>query len=365
MGVFAIASGGVGKKTPIRHCQDLWASVPHLEEHLAPDSLTSASFVDKISSKPKLLESTGEEYHPLLVASEEIGFFFLQYDLTQLSGWSKALDCDSRLGQQRRYKGPDAIECKNPSLSFILAGQPGIFNQLFPAEAYDQGFMGRSIILFCDKADKREAPDNADDLWECLVEDMQSIAEMEGQFELEEGVWEKMREVHEDFLVISENPPHPRFAPYFRRKAVHGIKVAMALSAAESDAMILTLDHFNHALELLDQSEVGAQRAFRAAKNDEESLLINQILLDLRNEGKIRVKKQDLYRRLFDFTHPANMPILIETMINAGFLKKTDDKDSLILAPDHRKTEGKENVEEIKGKEDGGALVDFSQRKLE
>lgn len=352
-GLFTIARSGVGKSTPMVACEKLWLSTS-LGDYISPKSLSNASFYDRMM-KNRRLTSDGSEYHSVLIICPEILTFFVSdYDPQQLSSWGSAIDCVDVLDQQRRTQGKNAIGCVNPCLSFYLAGTPGAFNRRFPEAAYDQGIMGRSIIVYGEEPGRSLPPDNSPDLWAALREDIDKIANLEGEFTVDEDAIGEMNAEDARSEEIIKRLPHPRLEGYYNRRHVHGMKVAMALSVARSDDMHITRDHYLEAMGLLKENEPNVRKAFQTPKQDEDALSINELILNFREMGKVRVKLREIYQWWHGKVTPAKIPMLVDTMLNAGMLKKTNVDGDFVLAPEAELLEEESNVEELKyAKEQG------------
>jgi len=265
LGVFLVAPGGVGKSKAIDLVEKAWRSIPALR--VSPKSLTAASFCDAIRKKARR-DRNDQPYHPLLVASDELVSFFLGYDKEQLGYWSQAIDCVDVLSQQRRGLGTDEIGCTNPSLSFLLGGQPGAFNTYFPDAAYDQGFMGRAIIVFHERKHHGSQHPKANSLFRQIKADLALVADLEGQFTLEEGVLDLLAAEDLRNEEILENLAHPRLEAYYNRKHIHALKIAMAFSAARESSLHIAKKDYTDALALLARTETEMVSAFVAPKQD-------------------------------------------------------------------------------------------------
>ena len=342
LGVFLISPGGGGKTSATKVCEEFWAEIPSL--CVAPKSLTAASFCDTIGSSGKGIE----DHHSLLIVSDELLSFFLGYDREQLAYWSQAIDCSREISQQRRGLGKDKIGCLNPSLSFLLAGTPGAFNTYFPEAAYDQGLMGRCVIVYHRKKHRGKAHPRENKLGEDCIHDLGLVADMEGKFTLESGVLKLFEEEDLKNEEMIDRLPHPRLEPYFNRKHMLGLKVAMAISAARSDNMIITQACYKEALKLLGEAETCVVQAFVAPKQEEDALVIDSTMRHFWETGVKRIKKRTLVQRLYPIVAASKVPILIDTMVNAGLLK--DMETYWLVGPDPRKLEGVENVEELEPK---------------
>jgi hypothetical protein len=149
---------------------------------------------------------------------------------------------------------------KEPCVNFLAATTPRWVEQQMPLHVIGGGFASRVIFIFEDAPRQRQLYYDIDEkqvkmMKEALSADLKHIAELTGTFRHES---KKTRGLIEDWyqgLDVIAAAAGPGVEGYYNRKHIHVHKLMMLLSVAESDKLVLTKDHFEKALVILDAIE--------------------------------------------------------------------------------------------------------------
>ena len=249
--VLLVAPPGIGKTVLARVVQRLWKTVPDI--YTAPTSVTKASFVDVFAECERTVPSL-PDYHGLQLMVEEFGVFLPAYDNEFMNLLTTLYDCGR---YEERRRGNDLhITMEKTQLTMYACTTPSYLNTFMPEGAWDQGFISRCILVFSGEQQRISLfAKNASDkqLYANLKKDLRRINKMVGEFVFEPDAAKAI-----DDWYMAGNPPvpdHPKLAHYLTRRTTHVLKLMMICSAAESDDLVITLDHFNQALGLLLEVE--------------------------------------------------------------------------------------------------------------
>jgi hypothetical protein len=165
-----------------------------------------------------------------------------------------------------RTHGLEIVE--NPCVNFLAATTPKWVEQQMPIHVIGGGFASRVIFIFEDAPRTRQLyydidPSHYKRLEEALVHDLRYIQkEVKGDFKHDntrtrDFVESWYRDNADNFDLESG----PGVEGYQNRKHIHLHKVAMLLSIAESDALILRREHFEQALVILGAIEENMSHA--------------------------------------------------------------------------------------------------------
>lgn len=327
MMVLIMGETASGKSPPINLCRELWKAVPQLR--IGEDSMTAAAFYDAIAESTKILDPASHTFgHPISIAADEMAAFFVDYDKELLAAFIQAYDCRHELSQRRR--GAGTIRLDHPCLNLLLGGQPKMFPNFFPEQAFDQGFMRRVIVVYGEKKTRMpffqlaEIGDaNVDaELGDDLKHDLLAIANMTGPFTWTPDAVEKFTawDSHRE-----DWPTHPRMSQYNEHRTVNCAKIAMLLSAAESDNRIINLEHFNLAVTMLREVEHDMPKVLQATISDNDYRTVEATLDFIKDHLKLKGGKAVHESVICDFLIKhikANMvPVLIEAMIGTRDLQ--------------------------------------------
>jgi len=176
-----------------------------------------------------------------------------------------------------------------PWLNLMCGTTPAWLGQNFPKAAIEGGFVARTMFVYDDKLVlKSPFPKKLDEykkLQRELVHDLAHISSLRFEFHFtpESQAWyEKW------YLDVARFPSQPdsRTATYYIRKPYHLLKVAMALSLAESDSQYLETRFLERGLQVLAQAESRMKAAFGSVGANRELSVAHNIASNIRrNEG--------------------------------------------------------------------------------
>jgi hypothetical protein len=116
-----------------------------------------------------------------------------------------------------------------------------------------------------------------------LANDLAHISVLNGQFDFEDKAYKWYNDWYLDrsrFPMLMDN----RLQGYYMRKHIHVLKVAMALSLAENDSLLLQERDLTTALALLEEIEVDMKSAFSAVGGNLMVSDMDRILNQIKQE---------------------------------------------------------------------------------
>lgn len=166
-----------------------------------------------------------------------------------------------------KTSGNDVIE--NPIINIIACTTPSWLEGNVPEHMIGGGFTSRCIFIYADQKrqlipyPKFEVVPNFQLIQIKLVEDLRQIAKLRGEFILDQTAIAFGGEWYADH---AKNPPkhleNARFEGYIARKQTHIHKLAMVLSAAESDGLVLKKEHLFESDKIISALERDMPRVF-------------------------------------------------------------------------------------------------------
>lgn len=156
-------------------------------------------------------------------------------------------------GEQRVRRG-----CIN-----LLAGTTPSFMQTnFDAKIMDEGFSSRTFYIFANK-NRHNAffiptlDETQTESEKILKEHIRNLTTLYGQVKVEDGTFEWLEKWWNEYNNNRDKRSNqsPKLVPYYARKNIHIMKVAMALHFGESLEMMIPLFRFKEAIEILDKEE--------------------------------------------------------------------------------------------------------------
>ena len=174
---------------------------------------------------------------------------------------------------QSRGKEP----LRNINVNFLGASNPEWLAKGFKEDSFGGGFIGRIIFIFQNRRIKVAWPKKTPEqmsLRNLLVMDLQHISTLHGSFK----VTDKARDFFEDWYMAFEPDMSGRMVGYLQRKHVHMLKLAMLLSVAENDELIMREGHVKAAKVFLEQIEDLMPQAFAFVGATNEAKIAQRII---------------------------------------------------------------------------------------
>ncbi len=325
--MFVLLVGGpsVGKNQSISLTSRFWVACGQLT--IAPESLTKAALIDELNGAQKEFNYEGHHYitSPIVVSAEEFGVLLPEYDKRFLNTLCDLWDCRETC-KERTRGGGDPIVISRPCLTLLSGTTPSYLGDTMPESAYQQGFTSRMIMVFCGQKKVKdlftEIP--RDKVLEAkLVHDLKSLGNLVGEFKWTKEAKQFVEEWNRNWLL--DAPNHPRLLHYCGRRVIHGMKVAMIISASRSNDLEITLSDIMESKNQLVRVEDLMPEIFKSMTVSTDSNKITEIhrfifyycsenKVDSISESKLRhfMQKDIPVHRLTDF---------IDGMVKSNLIK--------------------------------------------
>jgi len=261
--------GRVAKSTAIRMGRRILLGVENI--FFGPDSITTQELIRQMAKI-----SVGEKQGAMTIHSSELSSLIDPSGVGMISFLIEIYDGDISYRYATKGQGRDKIE--NPVLNILAATTPSWIATGLPIEVIDHGFVARVIFVYADRPEKLVPfPTRPNlELVRKLTNDLDHISRLEGQFEWGAGA----KDMYEKYYnaLAKTMPTDYRISGFHFRKKVHMLKVAMLLSIAESDELVLECRDINTAWSLLKSVDKDMARAFSAVGKHSGASDIERIL---------------------------------------------------------------------------------------
>lgn len=302
--VFVAPPGVVQKSTTSGIAMQLLKEVPDV--NFGPDSLTWQSLIRNMSEiKEEAYIHNEGIYIPMscvTIAASEFGTF-LNPQNTEMVDVLVDL-WDGKTGAWKKTtntQGDDIIE--NPWINLIAGTTPSWIAGNMPDYMIGGGFTSRCVFVYGER--KRHlcaypmdhVPSDFEARKARLITDLKRIANLSGPFTLtaEAKEWgTRWYEEHHQNVPVHLN--NERFGGYLARKQTHIHKLAMVLSAAKRDNLVINKDDLEASNAIVTALERDMPRVFDKIGNNENTKYTKLILETIKNHRVIAMS--ELYKQL-------------------------------------------------------------------
>lgn len=254
---------------------------------------------------------------------------FLGYDdadfMTALTDW---FDCANVWKYETIARKEEEI--LGVWVNLLGATTPGLMQTAMPRTAASSGFTSRVIFVYEDRKGKT-APmqfftEEELQLEENLQQDLRTISLLRGDFKPSLA----FLDLYTNWYIMNseKNVFDVEFmAPYCERRQVHLLKLAMIMSAARGNDMLLTELDFNRALQELLAVEKKMPLAFQGVGRRQDADVLANIMSDIRVKRKTTLR--DLMRTYITDIDRETLGKILVSLEEMGFCKMVN-KDGVV-----------------------------------
>ena len=198
-------------------------------------------------------------------------------------------DCPLDFEYRTKNSGRDRV--RRGCINLLAGTTPGFIQSTFDDSLLDEGFTSRTFFIYASKNRKNQAfiPVLTQQQLEHkaeLLKHIKKLSGLYGQVKMGEGVVEFIEEWWNRVESNKKLRPNqsPKLIPYYARKNIHLLKVAMSIHFGESLDMILPLEAVKKALAILDKEELDMHKAIVIHQNETTKLMAK--VLEALKSGK-------------------------------------------------------------------------------
>lgn len=248
--------GRCKKSTAMRIGRTILTGIPDIK--FTTDSVTRERLIQDLT------QSYADGHSSMTAYSSELATLLTSSGMDMVSFLTDIYDSPPEWSHQTKMGGTNKI--KAPYLNLIAATTPDWIAKAMPMDTVGIGLTSRVVYVYQDTPRIKDPfpvlSAEQIELQQLLVKDLNQIAMLSGQFELDP----KAKAFYSEWYKARLAQPNPtgdsRLNGYFERKPMHVLKLAMVVSAATKDGLVLTEFDIQHALILLEEVEERMPKVF-------------------------------------------------------------------------------------------------------
>lgn len=349
-----ISAPGDGKSTAVNRGVDLLRDMDMIEKNLniLPNNLNTPTLFARM--KDKKTSFTVQRGKEEIAHHQHAGYFYLSegsngFDDEKsfgsfFSAVTNLYDCDSNYSTSRKVDGTTKLT--NICFNLLVAVTFEHLNKIINDKNMLGGFASRLIYVVSknkevidqdfddlDDASKKERKEYRN----ALIEDLFSIHKMSGAITMDHECAKAWKEFRGAFERQRRTLSSEKLQSIMARTVTNLQKVSMLLSISESDEKVITLKHWNKALELVMPLYDEIPSLFIQAKansSDRSAANIGSIILHMASRENLNLEKAKGYLTLKGYNQ-YNIDQNITALIATGAIRIDNGVIKVIGNPDY------------------------------
>jgi hypothetical protein len=300
---------------------------------ICADVTTKEALVKDIERSAKQEEIDGKIYthSSITIISKELSTFLGTNNIELLSWLTDLFDSHDRWEYKTKNSGTNTIF--GLWVNLLGGSTPTWLVGSVPLNAIGGGFTSRIVFVVEAGPRKRNAiptfTEKEIKLRDALISDLNDITQLKGAMKPNPEAREWFINWYEHSQV---SPLHddPRFGGYFERKHIHLLKAAMICCASESDSMIITRQHMERALFMLDAVEPSMVNAFGASGRSDNAIDIEDLKRVFKTSHQHTLTMKEISGLTWRDIPFDKLPVLLSQMVTMGLIKEKLEGGKLI-----------------------------------
>lgn len=336
--IFVAPPGIVAKSTTASIGMNLLRQVEKV--NFGPDSCTWQVLIQEMASCKELFptpEGKMLKQSAMTIAASELGTF-LDPKNTEMVDALVSLWDGQKGPWKKATKTQGNDEIMNPWINLLGCTTPAWISGAFPDYMIGGGFTSRTIFVYADRKRKLVAyphlvmkPDQSQ-LEDDLVHDLNQINKMAGEMTMTDDAVALGEAWYNDFHTNKpSNLNTEQFDGYIARKQTHIHKLAIIMSAVESNELIITVDHLEKAIQLTTAIESDMPKVFGKIGQGTHGKQAQMLRRMLSVQGE--QTQQDLYAQVYKTMSVQEFENTIKGMMKAGFCTLKQKAGKVFISP--------------------------------
>lgn len=210
-----------------------------------------------------------------------------------------------------------------PTINLLGGTTPEWLISAIPQSAVSGGFTRRVNFVYAKtRAQKIAWPQvhNHTNVWQNLIDDLRHMSTLQGEVKFDD----EASRVFEKFYLSKDCETSEwddeATASYKTTKAIHAIKLAIVLTIARRDSLVITKSDIEEAITAVTEVESTISLVFRAVGESDLAVACDRVLRFLEIKGL--AQRSDILRANWRHISHNDLDVILATMMQAGMIKE-------------------------------------------
>jgi len=299
------------------------------------DKITGAALIKDLSEATiKFVEgNTVQLCSPMMIYSSELGVFLGTdaYSSGVIADLTDLYDCPSKWEKKTIVREGEVIIA--PYVNFLAATTPQTLKDVLPVEAVGQGFTSRIMFVWAGSRRKRVPIPPWGSEYEMiknsLLKDLEQISKLRGSFQFSKEGLAYYTQFYMSHPEPEEEFEDEKLRGYASRKDTHMLKLAMILSLADKDELVLTVEDLQRSLDAIKWMESGLPHVFAGHGSSNSSQDVVRIWKQVEAGSKAAgyISHSELVRRNYANLSAVDLGKVLDTLRQGGAIDALLAKD--------------------------------------
>lgn len=227
-------------------------------------------------------------------------------------------DCPVDYEYITKTQGKDRV--RRGCLNLLAGTTPSFMRSTFDDRLMGEGFSSRTFYIFAQKNRKNQffIPPRTEEQEECrkhILEHIRKLTTLYGQVKISDETFKWLEEWWDRMESNRSLRPNKstKLIPYYARKNIHVMKLAMALHFSDSLEMMIPLETFQKAIKILDAEERNMHFAITVDESNPLAKMGKAVLKYLETGEKNFV---DMYAELWELGGKQQLEETLEYLVD-------------------------------------------------
>jgi len=334
----------VSKSTTADLAIKLLRRVPGIK--FGPDAITWQALVTSFAASAESFQC-GEEWikmSAITSCATELGNLLDPRDRQLVTNLITLYDARELFEKVTKMSGSDVVQ--NAWFNLIACTTPSWILENVPEGMIGGGLSSRILYVYADTKEKLvdwpadAVPPGITDTAFRLVQDLEHISMLAGPFSVTQEVKRWNKDWYAKHFNGSSKLADERFGGYISRKQTHIYKLAMIISAAQRDTLVIELGDVIAANDMVTDLEADMPKVFALVGKTPETRQADRFIEFVRRRQLVSYEEAYRYLHAF-FADPKQIEGVMLAAVRANYIDYKRDKDRIVAFIWKGKDEGR------------------------